>query len=330
MSFLFDVLLEALVSSVYLGFSSHRKKRMKQLKKKIQRGLFDPNIDDPFELFVSSTRIRYCYYKETDSILGQTFGMCILQDFEALTPNILCRALETVEGGGVVCILLQTMTSLRQLYKMTMDAHRQLLPSSRLSSTDIISEPRFNERFILSLSDCANCLIVDDELNILPLSRRAKDIVPLPSSSVSGNLKECQKPIDPCRFEVLGDSGDPELLNVKRSLTGVIPAGPLVNLAVTLAQAKVLMAIIDQIMEKSLSTTISLTAGRGRGKSATLGLALVSAVAHGYSNIFITAPSPENIGTVFEFVHKVKYAILVYENLMRFFLYVVGSCGFRV
>lgn len=26
---------------------------------------------------------------------------CILQDFEALTPNLLCRVVETVQGGGM-------------------------------------------------------------------------------------------------------------------------------------------------------------------------------------------------------------------------------------
>ena len=47
-----------------------------------------------------------------------------------------------------------------------------------------------------------------------------------------------------------------------------------------------------------------MTAGRGRGKSAALGLAIAAAVAHGYANIFLTAPSPENLGTVFEFLLK--------------------------
>ena len=42
------------------------------------------------------------------------------QDFEALTPNLLARTIETVEGGGLVVILLKTMTSLKQLYTMTM------------------------------------------------------------------------------------------------------------------------------------------------------------------------------------------------------------------
>lgn len=46
--------------------------------------------------------------------------MCVLQDFEAITPNLLARTIETVEGGGIVVLLLKTMTSLRQLYAMTM------------------------------------------------------------------------------------------------------------------------------------------------------------------------------------------------------------------
>jgi N-acetyltransferase 10 len=87
------------------------------------KGLIDREQENPFELFVSSTQIRWCYYAESHQILGQTFGMCVLQDFESITPNLLARALETVEGGGMIIILLQTMTSLKQLYTMVMDMH---------------------------------------------------------------------------------------------------------------------------------------------------------------------------------------------------------------
>ena len=63
-----------------LGFSTHRKKRMKQLKKKLKSsGSTDVNDENPFELFISSTSIRYCYYAETHRILGNTYGMCVLQ-----------------------------------------------------------------------------------------------------------------------------------------------------------------------------------------------------------------------------------------------------------
>jgi len=51
-----------------LGFSSHRKKRINQIKAMKKKGLLDPEKDDPFELFVASTKIRYCYYKVTFSL----------------------------------------------------------------------------------------------------------------------------------------------------------------------------------------------------------------------------------------------------------------------
>ena len=57
--------------------------------------------------------------------------MCILQDFEAITPNLLARTIETVEGGGLVILLLKTMTSLRQLYTMTMVGLRADTPGKR-------------------------------------------------------------------------------------------------------------------------------------------------------------------------------------------------------
>jgi N-acetyltransferase 10 len=110
----------AIASSTYNWPGSHRKKREAKIKKEVKRGIREANTEDPFELFISLTNIRYCYYKETEKILGNTYGMCILQDFEALTPNLLARTIETVEGGGLVILLLKTMTSLKQLYTMTM------------------------------------------------------------------------------------------------------------------------------------------------------------------------------------------------------------------
>ena len=65
---------------------------------------------------------------------------------------------------------------------------------------------------------------------------------------------------------------------------------------------------------------MALTAARGRGKSAALGIAIASAVAYGYSNIFVTSPSPENLKTLFEFifvgyVSKSHSFIIVFPNL---------------
>lgn len=99
---------------------SHRKKREAKIKRDVKRGIRDVNEQDPFELFVTVTDIRYTYYKDSAKILGQTFGMLVLQDYEAITPNLLARTIETVEGGGIVVLLLKTMSSLKQLYAMAM------------------------------------------------------------------------------------------------------------------------------------------------------------------------------------------------------------------
>lgn len=124
-----------------LGFSSHRKKRMRDFQKKIKSGTVNVNEDDPFELFIASTNIRYCYYADTHKILGNTYGMCVLQDFEALTPNLLARTVETVEGGGLVVLLLRSMDSLKQLYAMTMDVHSRFRTEAHQHV-----KARFNER----------------------------------------------------------------------------------------------------------------------------------------------------------------------------------------
>ena len=67
-------------------------------------------------------------------------------------------------------------------------------------------------------------------------------------------------------------------------------------------QAKALLTFVEAAAEKSLRTTVALTASRGRGKSAALGLSLAAAIAYGYANIFVTSPTPENLRTLFEFV----------------------------
>ncbi|XP_026678334.1 RNA cytidine acetyltransferase [Diaphorina citri] len=275
-----------------LGFSSHRKKRMKSVQRKVQAGKLNVNEDDPFELFVASTNIRYTYYSETHKILGNTYGMCVLQDFEALTPNLLARTIETVEGGGVIVLLLRTLSSLKQLYTMSMDIHERYRTEAH---SDVVC--RFNERFLLSLSSCNRCLVVDDQLTVLPItSQHVLNITPVSKTS---DLSQQEQ----------------ELNALKTSLKDTQPVSALIDCCKTLDQAKALLKFIDGISEKTLRSTVSLTAARGRGKSAALGLAVAGAVAFGYSNIFVTSPSPENLNTFFQFIFKGFDALAYQEHL---------------
>ncbi|KAL6863095.1 N-acetyltransferase 10 [Amphichorda felina] len=265
-----------------LGFTSHRKKREAKIKKEIRKGIREANDSDPFELFVNLHNIRYCYYKETDKILGNTFGMCILQDFEAMTPNILARTIETVEGGGLVILLLKGMSSLKQLYNLSMDVHSRYRTEAH---DDVVA--RFNERFLLSLGGCDSCLVIDDEMNVLPISG-GKDVKALPPPDLDQPKSASQLALEAVKEE-----------NQERQ-----PVGSLISLAKTVDQAKALLTFTEAIAEKTLRSTVALTAARGRGKSAAMGVAVAAAVAYGYSNIFITSPSPENLKTLFEFVFK--------------------------
>ena len=270
-----------------LGFSNHARKKMKKIKKQMNKGVFELNDENAFDLFISTADIKFCYYHETQRILGTTFGMLILQDFEAITPNLLCRTIETVQGGGVIIFLLSNMTSLKQLYTLSMDVHDRYRTEK---NKDI--EPRFNERFILSLTSCKNVLAVDDELNLLPITNNMKNMV----------IEE--KSIDESEDNIFISKREKELNDLKKSLQNKNPIGPLLNLCKTVDQAKAIMCLVDVISEKNPKNTVSLTSGRGRGKSSSMGLGVAGAVVYGYSNIIITAPSPENLKTFFEFLIK--------------------------
>lgn len=270
-----------------LGFSTHRKKRMKEIQKLKKAGL-EVNEDNPLDQFIASANVRWCYYSETHKILGQTYGMAVLQDFEAIQPNILARTVETVEGGGIVVILLNTLNSLKQLYTMSMDVHARYRTESH---QDVVS--RFNERFILSLIDCKGSCIIDDRFNILPVCSNIMNVTPVPKVDTS--------------------ELDPKLLELRDSLSHQ-PVGPLVALCRTCDQANAVIKFTEVLVKKTSKATVSLTAARGRGKSAALGLSIASAIAHGYSNIYVTSPTPENLHTLFEFALKGLKAIHLTEH----------------
>ena len=54
---------------------------------------------DPFELFLSATDIRFCYYAETEKILGRTYGMCVLQ--VCLETKTICLLASQTDGACI-------------------------------------------------------------------------------------------------------------------------------------------------------------------------------------------------------------------------------------
>lgn len=65
-------------------------------------------------------------------------------------------------------------------------------------------------------------------------------------------------------------------------------------------QGAVLLKLVDVVTERTAGAVVSITAGRGRGKSAVLGLAVAAAINLGLSNIFVTSPTPHNLTAFFQ------------------------------
>ncbi|GIY32767.1 RNA cytidine acetyltransferase [Caerostris extrusa] len=238
-------------------YRNYLTKRLKQLKK--------------------AYALRLCHYSETETVLGQTFGMLIIQDFQALTPNILARIIECVEGGMII-FLLPNIASLEDLFLLNMDVH-----SRWVNEVHTAVNPIFNKRFVLSLASCENCLVLDDTLNI-KLLPKAFDSLPKQVHNKNNNSKNIIKAVS------------------KSSLSEELKK--VLALCVTLDQLHSLEKIYEVLKERKVLSIVSLTSARGRGKSAILGLAIAIALASDYSKIFVTSPHLENLQTFFNFLTK--------------------------
>lgn len=54
-----------------------------------------------------------------------------------MTPNLLARTIETVEGGGIIVMLVSSIQSLKDLYHITMDVHSKF----KTESHDTVTGP---------------------------------------------------------------------------------------------------------------------------------------------------------------------------------------------
>lgn len=77
---------------------------------------------------------------------------------------------------------------------------------------------RFNERFLLSLASCTRCLVVDDQLNVLPLSSHNLTIEPVHKSTVA----EEQSDLDSLKESMQDTKPVSALINCCKTIDQVI------------------------------------------------------------------------------------------------------------
>ncbi|KAI3518864.1 hypothetical protein L1887_07713 [Cichorium endivia] len=133
----------------------------KQLSSLRRYGVFAPAKGLQFSLFIKNTPIMSCRYNDSERILGNTFDMCVFQDFEALTSNLLATTIETVDVGGLVILLKPSSSNVR----------------------DIIHEGLPTD-FILSLASCRQYIVMNDELKVLPISSQPQPQQPCARTTI--------------------------------------------------------------------------------------------------------------------------------------------------
>ncbi|SCM07324.1 histone acetyltransferase, putative [Plasmodium chabaudi adami] len=199
-----------------LDFCTSKKKRFREMKKKIKKGTFDTQIDNNFDSFLNNANIRYCFYKETQNILGKTYSMCILQDFSYITPNILCRCIETVIGGGIIIFLINKLEELKDIYNLTLNYHKKYNMNGACNVYN-----NYIYRFFRSLNTCKNAMFIDDEMNILPLNDNHLSITKISTEDSQNNGIISGKQNDDTTFEksaTLGGFLSPDKKLLKKKL----------------------------------------------------------------------------------------------------------------
>jgi len=187
------------------------------------------------------------------------------------------------------------------LFSFSQDVHSRFRTESH---QDVVG--RFNERFLLSLAHCGSCLVLDDELNVLPISSHVRDIQRASRPVLEAKANDSVRTFD--------SEAAKQLFELQSTMRDTQPIGSLIDQCKTLDQAKAVLTFVEAISEKTLRSTVALTAARGRGKSSALGLAVAGAIAYGYSNVFVTAPSPENLKSLFTMIFKGFDALSMKEH----------------
>ncbi|KAM0680824.1 N-acetyltransferase 10 [Glugoides intestinalis] len=105
----------------------------------------------------------YISYKENNRILGRTCDMLILQDFEALTPNMIACAIETVRGGGVIILLFDQEKSIKEIIARKSEMVLEAVGQETIQ--------RFNRRLFKSLVQNSFVIFLDSKLRVMDITK---------------------------------------------------------------------------------------------------------------------------------------------------------------
>ncbi|MEM1667501.1 MAG: GNAT family N-acetyltransferase [Thermofilaceae archaeon] len=216
--------------------------------------------------------VTYIPYHESEKVLGRTFDAAVVDLINNLEPNDIGRVSGVVAGGGLYVLM---MPSPQRLNKMVTRFQSMLL-TPQYGAEHL--RRLFEERFIRKLFQFDGIAIYDvDNRKVLKYT----------------NCPKAVAKVRKIKVEVPQNRKFPD---------------EVYNLAVTQDQVEVLR-LLERFYEKvgeGEKLVAVITADRGRGKSAAVGLAL-AALAHklrrakGRCRIIVTAPNELNAQVLFRF-----------------------------
>lgn len=219
--------------------------------------------DTDFDAWIKTTNIDHISYKETSKLLGRTCDMLVLQDFESVTANTIACAFETVRGGGAIILLFDMDKSIKEIISSKSEFISEMVAEK--------SVPRFNRRLFKFLINFQFAVFLDSKLRVMSITTENHSI-------------EVSKPLKqeiPTQVEITDT--------------------PLYRICKTKDQLDVLKYLLDRLDSNEPSIT-SVQAGRGRGKSAAMGLAIVGAIERKLPLVLVSSLFLDNVQSIFEFV----------------------------
>lgn len=213
------------------------------------------------DCFIKKYKPEYISYKEINKVLGRTCDLLILQDFDSLRPNVLACAIETVNGGGIIILILK---------------------DNEYNNINSIFDKKvltFNDRLLKSLIASPFSAVTD-----------------LKSIKLENIVKS--QPIDNNDSKFIDNTVDIESQPIHNNVN---IESKLIDVCKTKDQKDVLMSLISHINKFDINIS-SIVSKRGRGKSATLGLAIASGIDQNLPLIVISSLFLDNVQVIFKFI----------------------------
>ncbi|RLI86595.1 MAG: tRNA(Met) cytidine acetyltransferase [Archaeoglobales archaeon] len=216
---------------------------------------------------------KFVHYKDVQNVLGETYQSLILDLTNGFHPNDLGIVIETIAEGGMIVALSPPIESWQKLKSRW---HEELV-SEPYSVDDVV--PRFYRRFIRRTLLAKGVMVYD----------------------VDG-----RRMIKPYEFERVEDSREEIILpEEEREISR-----KLYKLCATQDQVRVLETFEGYFDRKRDRKAVVITADRGRGKTAVLGIVTPYLIWRMFKvlkrpvRIMVVAPTPYAVQTFFKFLIK--------------------------